>query len=186
MMDNRPFPDLRSIVRNSNESRVHVYAEWISYKYPPKTEDKQWSEGYHGKLYNLTDEAIRACPKETTWVLVTNGDNDYDAKFLSEVAAVGDDVDLIAFDFFSRYQRPTQTPCERFAAGEGVPNCKQNELSFCNTDLSANVYRYKRLVDEDMRFGLIDPSGSSSAMADGMMANFMVQKGWHKQHIQGR
>ncbi len=89
VMDNRPFPDLRTLVRQANESRVSVYAEWISYKYEPKTADKQWSEGYHGKLYNLTDDAVRACPRHTHWVIITNGDNDYDARFMSEVRRAG-------------------------------------------------------------------------------------------------
>jgi hypothetical protein len=30
VMDNRPFPELRRIVRDLNDSRIWVYAEWVS------------------------------------------------------------------------------------------------------------------------------------------------------------
>jgi hypothetical protein len=30
VMDNRPFPDLRHVVRYNDDSRVHVFAEWVS------------------------------------------------------------------------------------------------------------------------------------------------------------
>jgi hypothetical protein len=29
-MDNRPFPDLRHIVRDADDERIQVYAEWVS------------------------------------------------------------------------------------------------------------------------------------------------------------
>jgi hypothetical protein len=47
-----------------------------------------------------------ACPKNTRWVVVTNGDNDYDPKFLS-VLVQQHDAEVVAFDYYSRYQRPT-------------------------------------------------------------------------------
>jgi len=30
VMDNRPFPDLRHIVRDANDDRIQVFAEWVS------------------------------------------------------------------------------------------------------------------------------------------------------------
>eukprot|EP00882_Tetradesmus_deserticola_P018564 GHRQ01019939.1.p1 GENE.GHRQ01019939.1~~GHRQ01019939.1.p1 ORF type:complete len:144 (+),score=32.35 GHRQ01019939.1:1188-1619(+) len=85
----------------------------ISAKYQPKTADgKQWMNDYHAKLYNLTDEAIRACPRNTRWVGVTNGDNDYDPKFLS-VLVQQQDAEVVAFDYYSRYQRPTGACAKR-------------------------------------------------------------------------
>jgi hypothetical protein len=47
-----------------------------------------------------------ACPRNTRWVVVTNGDNDYDPKFLS-VLVQQRDAEAVAFDYYSRYQRPT-------------------------------------------------------------------------------
>lgn len=39
--------------------------------------------------------------------MVTNGDNDYASTFFSRIAGVQGPVDLIAFDFYSRYHRAT-------------------------------------------------------------------------------
>lgn len=30
VMDNRPFPDLRHIVRDAADERIEVFAEWVS------------------------------------------------------------------------------------------------------------------------------------------------------------
>jgi hypothetical protein len=43
---------------------------------------------------------------DTQWVLVTNGDNEYASSFFEKVAAVND-TDLVAVDYYSRYQRVT-------------------------------------------------------------------------------
>lgn len=48
-----------------------------------------------------------ACPANTEWVVVTNGDNDYASSFFSRLAAAKGGADLIAFDFYSRYHRAT-------------------------------------------------------------------------------
>lgn len=58
--------------------------------------------GYHGRLYNLTDDAIRACPPDTRWLMVTNGDNRYDAGAMAAVAAAPADSDVVALDYYSR------------------------------------------------------------------------------------
>eukprot|EP00798_Chlamydomonas_sp_ICE-L_P024120 gene24120-9695_t len=115
----------------------------------PANEPKKggaWVKGYHTKLYDLTDEAIRACPRSAEWVIVTNGDNAYDLKFLAEMATVPDAADVVAFDFYSRYQRPTDAadavafdfysryqrptanPYDRLATGPGLPNCKRKGM----------------------------------------------------------
>jgi hypothetical protein len=59
---------------------------------------------------------------------VTNGDNQYADSFLQSVLEAGD-VDLVAFDFYSRFTRPTAPSCDRFSAfaagrkGCGVGMC---------------------------------------------------------------
>lgn len=67
-------------------------------------------------------------------------------------------VDLLAFDFYSRFQRPTAPSCERFAAAPGAPACKRNRLRWCHTDLGANVINYQRFVQENRRFGTLGVS----------------------------
>ena len=40
-------------------------------------------------------------------MVVTNGDNEYDTDFMPRLNTVPLAVGLVAFDFFSRFQRPT-------------------------------------------------------------------------------
>jgi len=58
-------------------------------------------------------------------VLVTNGDNEYASTFLERLLAAPP-ADAVAFDYYSRYQRPTGVPCERFAGDPNAPACKPN------------------------------------------------------------
>lgn len=71
--------------------------------------------------------------------------------------------DLLAFDFYSRFQRPTAPSCERFAASPGAPACKRNRLRWCHTDLGANVINYQRFVKENRRFGTLGVSRRARA-----------------------
>ncbi|KAF8065512.1 EXOSC8 [Scenedesmus sp. PABB004] len=184
VLDNRPFPDLRHIVRDAADERIDVFAEWISARYAPKTPDgRQWAHDYHAKLYNLTDEAIRACPRRTRWVVVTNGDNDYDARFMAALVK-HDGAEAVAFDYYSRYQRPTGTPCARFAAGRGLPPCKANGLTWCQTDLAAVAYSWPRFVADDMRFGVLE--SGQGANHDGIMADVVRTRRWKVAHVAGR
>ena len=59
------------------------------------------------------------------WVLVTNGDNEYASTAFSLIEA-NQQVDVVALDFYSRYQRVTGPPCDRFAHYNGLPPCKVN------------------------------------------------------------
>lgn len=74
-----------------------------------------------------------------------------------------------------RYQRPTGEPCTRFAEGKGHPPCKQNDMTWCHTDLTAVVYRWQTLMDSGLRFGLMDPTGVA---ADAVMAQQAKARGW--------
>ncbi len=47
------------------------------------------------------------CSPHTRWLTVTNGDNAYDPAFWHEVAAGPPHAHVLAFDFYSRYQRFT-------------------------------------------------------------------------------
>ena len=74
----------------------------IGQTYTPQNENG-WTIGYHSKLYNLTDQALGACPPDTTWALVTNGDNIYEPAFFQQLATVGQSADVVAFDYYSRH-----------------------------------------------------------------------------------
>jgi len=50
--------------------------------------------------YDITDEAIKHCPSDTKWLLVTNGDNEYSPKTLSYL---DEGYDAIGYDYYSRY-----------------------------------------------------------------------------------
>lgn len=66
--------------------------------------------------HTTTPSVVRAaCAPDTDWVVVTNGDNTYHSETF---ASLGDktSADAVAWDFYSRYQRPTGAPCERFQA----------------------------------------------------------------------
>lgn len=67
-------------------------------------------------------------------------------------------------------------PCERFAAGPGLPPCKVNELRWCQTDLAANAYSWPRFIADDMRFGLLD--SGQRANHDGYMADVVRERKW--------
>ncbi|KAI8462605.1 MAG: hypothetical protein J3K34DRAFT_475968 [Monoraphidium minutum] len=187
VMDNRPFPDLRHVLRYNNDSRAAVFAEWISASNAPKADDnKSWRPGYHSRLYGLTDRAIRACPRDTEWLVVTNGDNDYDPGFLARVfkEAAAEGADAVAFDYYSRFQRPTGNPCERFAARKGAPRCKPNLMRWCQTDLAATAYRWRKFVGrdgggEEMLFAGMDQGISH----DGQLAQRAVSRGWKVAHV---
>ena len=84
-----------------------------------------------GLLYNLTDEAIRACPPSAQWVLATNGDNLYARDAFQAVISAPADADVVALDYYSRYQRTTGPPCARFAASPAAAPCKENRCHQC-------------------------------------------------------
>ena len=151
-----------------------------------------WDPSYHGLLYNLTDDAIQACPPTTRWLVVTNGDNEYAEDFMTRVIAEStqtqDDVpDIIAFDYYSRYHRVTMPACERFAASHAAPLCKPNRLKWCQTDVGASALNWARLRVEERFFGgeLYDQEERflDADSADGLMMEILVREGWKVKHV---
>jgi len=63
-MDSKPFHGLAEILHQLHDDRIWVYAEWIGQQFAPKI-DGVWIANYHQLLYDLTDEAIRACSPQT-------------------------------------------------------------------------------------------------------------------------
>jgi hypothetical protein len=187
--DSRPFPDLQQIVMEHNDTRIWVFAEWIGNEFAPKTSEGAWVPGYHELLYNLTDDAIQVCPPDTKWLVITNGDNEYGASFTTQVTDIATSKsksssskspDIVAFDFYSRYQRPTAPPCDRFHAWPGAPACKPNKLSWCQTDLGANAISFPKFMQEARMFGSLheEAGGLGADHFDGILAETLVAAGW--------
>ena len=59
-------------------------------------------------------------------MVFTNGDNVYHTDAFASLAAQPD-ADVVAWDFYSRYHRPTGVPCDRFA----VRYAQSNEVCPC-------------------------------------------------------
>jgi hypothetical protein len=106
-------------------------------------------------------------------------------------------LDIIAFDFYSRFQRITMPACDRFAAQLSSPTssppplCKRNHLKWCQTDLGAAALNFHRFQTENRKFGDIvdhDPFhrllGADSA--DGVMMETLVYDGWKVAHVTDR
>lgn len=183
VLDSRPFPDLAHILQSLDDDRVWVFAEWIAPEFAARS-GSQWVSTYHSMLYKLTDEAVRACPRTTKWVIITNGDNEYSNTVFEELER-HPDADIVALDYYSRYQRPTAKPCERFAAELHKPACKQNLLRWCHTDLGANILSWPRLIQENKRFSQLGPiaCGLSAEHFDGVLAKHLVDSNWTVHHI---
>ncbi|GAX74196.1 hypothetical protein CEUSTIGMA_g1645.t1 [Chlamydomonas eustigma] len=181
VMDRQPFPDLHDIVQELKDDRISIWAERVGSEYAAKLADGTWNGVYHDMLYALTDEAIRACPLDTRWVIVTNGDNEYDDQYIPRMTSVPLDYDIIAFDFYSRYQRVTATPCDRFAADASAPLCKENLLRFCNTDLASVAYNWPKFIEEERAFSKMDSHGIG--LNDGLLAHLLKTSGWRVHRI---
>jgi hypothetical protein len=101
VMDGKPFEDLPYILQRVNDDRVWMYADYVGQQFAPKV-NGEFQIMYHEKLYNLTDDAIRACPRSSRWVVITNGDNLYANTFFERCdvssalcpwKAMGDGID---------------------------------------------------------------------------------------------
>lgn len=121
VMDGRPFYNLHQLVDQFHDPRIWVYSEWVGDQFSARDAQnpRQWAAGYHEALYSLTDDAVAACPRNSTWVVVTNGDNEVAEGFFWTIAERGKHADLVALDFFSRFQRPTARACDRFGSRVG-------------------------------------------------------------------
>jgi hypothetical protein len=111
-----------------------------------------------------------------------------------EILESGSRPDIIAFDFYSRFQRITMPACDRFASQlpstdtPAPPLCKRNHLKWCQTDLGAAALNFRRFQEENRKFGDIvnhDPFhrllGADSA--DGVMMETLVYDGWKVAHV---
>lgn len=66
-LDRKPFSDLARIVQSLEDDRIWTLAEWVGEEFAPKAPDGTWYPHYHKLLYDLTDEAVRACSPFTRY-----------------------------------------------------------------------------------------------------------------------
>jgi hypothetical protein len=90
-----------------------------------------------------------ACPRDTQWLVVTNGDNDYDPSFLS-VLVQQQGAEVVAFDFYSRFHRPSGTPR---GGGVGVglggmPGITLGSLASCHVEARMALVVFKHVVQQ--------------------------------------
>jgi hypothetical protein len=154
---------------NSNQNiRLLRFADLMEYK-------QSEYANFHNKLYEITDQAIMHCSQSSRWLLVTNGDNFYNKKFLEHLDT---NYDVIAYDFYSRWVNHLKgiPPCERMSgSATGEISCMQNLMKPGSTDLGSNVYNLKRWNREKRRFSTLK---SSEASHDGEMAKQLMSDNW--------
>ena len=70
-------------------------------------------------------------------------------------------------------------------AEDGAPKCKVNRMRWCHTDLGAVVYRWGRMMREDLRFGKLEGQNRFTG-EDALMAELVVKRGWKVAHLAGQ
>jgi hypothetical protein len=61
--------------------------------------------------------------------------------------------------------------------------CKVNRMKWCHTDLGAVAYRWKKLVQEDLRFAKLDARFTGE---DAAMAELVIASNWSISHAEGQ
>ncbi len=153
---------------------------------------------FHKKVYRMTDMALRQCSEDTKWLLVTNGDNTYDSTFLeyADHADVDSEVNLLAYDFYSRWlnkgkfaDKQIFPPCGRLTKELGLDeimpeatrySCFPNRLKKGGTDLGANLLDYNKFISENRMFSSIESNDGSQ---DGFMIEALVKDNWKIHHV---
>lgn len=97
--------------------------------------------------------------------------------------------DIIAFDFYSRFQRITMPACDRFALRPPpAPLCKRNSLKWCQFDLGAAALNWPRFKAENRSFGGVLGEDEESReldadSADGLLMEVLARSGWKATHV---
>ena len=59
-LESRPFSELTKMLKERNDPRITLFGEWIGWQYRAQVDGSLGLPAeYMGKMYNLTDEAIR-------------------------------------------------------------------------------------------------------------------------------
>lgn len=132
---------------------------------------------YHDAGYQFSQKAIQHCPQHADWLLLTNGDNMYDSRFLNYIDP---EYDIIAVDFYSRYtnifnQDLYGEKCMRFSRG----SCKRNLVRLFHTDLGANLLNLQKFRCQNISFSDFLDDGSQ----DGQLVDTLVYFSWKVKNI---
>jgi len=134
--------------------------------------------------YNTTDWAIKRCPRESKWLLVTNGDNEYSPNTFSYLEGV---IDAIGFNFFSRfytndgYVHPVSfpnvmhniIPNSEDNCRKKINSCMYNRLQTGLHDLGSVIWNLTRWREEGVKYSKYTPS----CCHDGYLVESLV-KSW--------
>uniref|UniRef100_A0A6B2L9F8 Glycosyltransferase 2-like domain-containing protein n=1 Tax=Arcella intermedia TaxID=1963864 RepID=A0A6B2L9F8_9EUKA len=171
-VDNTPVYDFGRVIEARDEKfrdKHHVVDTPYHYKWE--------CDGDCG--YAATDWAIyNICPKETRWLLLTNGDNDYTPDFLSFLDT---DYDAIGFNWYTRetnignyVPQPdniNQTYCDR----EWKMGCMKNRWRPRGYDMGTAIWNYPRFIKELKSYSKFSPT----CCHDGYLAEDCVfTSGW--------
>mmetsp|Transcript_25556 Transcript_25556/g.42045 ORF Transcript_25556/g.42045 Transcript_25556/m.42045 type:complete len:368 (-) Transcript_25556:57-1160(-) len=162
--DRIPFSDLGSILGQYKDDRLIALNSTLVADGKPVIYDGLES------AYPLTDKAIRFCPNDTKWLLVTQGDNGYLPEFLSNFT-LSTDVDIIAVDWHSR--SGCDCKVERFC-------CHPNLASLYETDLGSNILNFQRYIKENRLY----ESLPRDACQDGHMLGSLRTSGWTVKRVE--
>jgi len=167
-MDEIPAPEIQIAI----DERRRVYRDKYHVVDTP----------YHSPLecandcgYKATDYAIyEHCPKESRWLVVTNGDNEYHPYFLSYLDL---EYDIIGFDWFTRHSFELQTIREewytkyhinreyKYERLEFRSHCEHLEMEECavnryfmnHNDLGIQIWNYERFMRENKTYSKFSP-----------------------------
>ena len=139
---------------------------------------------FHHLVYTLTDRAISECSQDSAWLLVTNGDNEYNPQFFNYLDS---NYDIISYDFYSRYygQEQKSQYCNRLIGDSFLESsCLSNLGTYKFTDLGANVFNFQRFRSETRLYSDLRVRNKKPiANHDFLMLKSLKSSGWSVKHI---
>lgn len=128
--------------------------------------------------YHITDWAIRQCPTDTEWLVVTNADNSYGPNSMLSLEMASEDVDIVLLPMRTRYVRLNHF------RGLHIPDCSEviehsisPEAALGKTDLGQMVIRYRRLIADEVYFSAAYPQLCQAE--DWETLNRILNLNWH-------
>jgi len=132
--------------------------------------------------YTLTDLAIKQCPLDSKWLLVTNADNQYSPKSLSYLDSHSD---AFAMDFYIGEKLARSHSVFPPAAIDFFPHseedctknhkvCAYNRLECWQNDVGSMIWNYQKWRSEEVSYSAYTPSDCH----DGKLAGDLRDNGW--------
>lgn len=149
-----------------NDSRIRLLDIPVKKKY------NKWIAGY-----DLTDEAIQKLSIfNSSYLVITNGDNFYQPDFLSSMSLSSREYDLYFTDYYSRYERADT----KYATTDMSMNqCHAGRLDRGYIDLGGIAISLSKLLSCNIRF--MDYGAVNSQ--DGLFVMSLSLSGWKSKRI---